>query len=92
MLINIFKAPLCSPTAVECYKRLKISAGKCSPCRGLYADIAVDTSHQTEVDKIKKFAKLIESYEIYKRSSSREITYPKAITGIDNNVVIKFYF
>ena len=76
------KETLCSPAAVECYKTVTISAGKCAPCQGLYADISIDTSDQRDVEQIKKFSKLIESYEIYKSGSSGDITYPKAISGI----------
>ena len=81
---------MCSPAAVECYKSVTISAGKCAPCQGLYADISIDTSDQREVEEIKKFSKLIESYETYKSGSSGDITYPKAISG--NNKILTNFF
>ena len=83
---------LCSPTGVECYKSVRSSTSKCSPCRGLYADIATDTSGQGDVNKIKKVDKLIENYEFYKRGFSEDITYPKAITGIDRMLSSNFNY
>ena len=83
---------MCSPTGIECYKRVRVSAEKCLPCRGLYADIAIDTSDLRDVNKMKKVEKLIEKYELYKGGFSEDITYPKAIAGIDKILSSNFIY
>ena len=35
----------------------------CSPCKGSYADIAVETSGERKVEEMRKFDQLIKNYE-----------------------------
>jgi hypothetical protein len=52
------------------------------PCKGLHADVEKDDG-MTQVDKLGKFAKLIEEYESYKNGFVKDQVYPTQIKGID---------
>ena len=50
------------------------------PCKGIYADVVKDIETM-EVDKMKKFDKLVEDYESYKRGYLVDIDYPPILKG-----------
>ena len=50
------------------------------PCKGIYADVAKDIETM-EVDKMKKFDKLVKDYERYKRGYLVDIEYPPILKG-----------
>ena len=59
-----------------------MTSAKClKPCKGLYADIAVDNSDVRKVEDIEKFDELIGIYEEYKRGYAKDITYPTGLEG-----------
>ena len=80
---NYFKESLCTPKGNYCYKNVQPDTKKCMiPCKGLHADVEKDG--MTQVDKMGKFAKLIEEYESYKNGYVKDQAYPTQIRGIDN--------
>ena len=55
----------------------------CSPCKGLYADIAVDTSDRRKVEEMKGFDELIKNYENYtKRADYKNMKFPSDFEGM----------
>ena len=73
---------LCNPAGTTCYKRVKENMEKCFiPCKGLYADV----EKGLEVIKIRqdkrRFYKLIENYDKYKRGFEEDIDYPRTLSS-----------
>ena len=61
---------------------MKVATEKClKPCKGLYADIAVDNTDVRNIEEKRKFDKLFEHFEQYKRSYYKEITFPTSLEG-----------
>jgi hypothetical protein len=72
---------LCDPIGNECYETMKEVPEKCQiPCNGVYADV-VKKAKTTNVVELRKFDKLVVSYEQYKRGSKKDIKYSKEIFG-----------
>ena len=76
-----FEETLCNPSGTECYKSVKEDATKClPPCKGLYADVEKEVLKKKLKD-IRKFDKLLENYEAYKRGFVDDIYHPDKILG-----------
>lgn len=79
--IQICQETLCNPAGAECYKSVKEDETEClTPCEGLYADVEKEADKKN-LDKIRKFEKLLENYEEYKRGFEDDISYPNEIHG-----------
>ena len=78
----------CSPNGLDCYSNMSQYSTMCSPCKGLYADIAVDTSDRRKVKEMKRFNELIKNYENYtKRADHKNIEFTYGFEGI----ILKIY-
>ena len=76
-----YQENICSPNGTECYKNLRQDSGKClMPCKGVYADVVKDMDI-INVRELRKFDKLVKSYENYKRDFVKDINYPEQLKG-----------
>ena len=72
---------LCSLDGIECYKKLRPDTDNCvAPCKGIYADVQRDIEAMN-VENLRKFDKMVESYEHYRRGFIKDIEYPKLLKG-----------
>ena len=81
-MLNLFyQETLCTPAGNECYKSMSLSPKNClSPCKGFYADVEKDVDIKN-VEDLRKFDKIIENYEHYKRGFEQDIVYPSQLSS-----------
>ena len=72
---------MCSSHGIECYKNIRPDSKTClTPCKGIYADVQRDIDVM-KVENLRKFDKLVENYEHYKRGYIKDIDYPNLLEG-----------